>query len=701
MEKNSNENTLQKNSKKRYILINPPLYEVLVDYDFPGYKDMSIKELFLKETFSSHLLHAAGLLRIGAYLKAQGHEVSLINCLMPISKIAESEDDAILSFVKYLKCGNYDNEHLKHRQIRIGLPEDEIRRKLKESAEKNDPDEIFITSYMTYHYRGVYEAVRLAKEIYPNAKVTVGGIYPSLCPEHAKKSGADDVFKGLFCEAEDYPADYTLLDDKPNYAIIKMSRGCPKNCDYCAVHILEGNKMRFRDIKLVCEEIKERVTCYGLKDLSFWESNILVDAKNFFEKILDYIIAEIIPYQKDLSLYFPEALDPMLMYPELMRKMRLAGAKRLVIPLESADEKLLASLHRKTNYEHVKKAVEICIDEGYRSVDIDVYVLAGIAGQTFESILDSCMKVWELGCVAVILLFTPIPGTKEYIKNAGLLKKKDLEELHLYLFPMASPELPACLLRQLLMLQKKPDPIDFLTHFQLDPRIEDYLVPKLISSKRLMDLHYKLSEKGISHEKHQPDYMIKKWTLKKKLKGRCLEIGSGFGQNIRFLSKRCGISADGVEMSRYKIEKSNLMNGSDDAGSVDGSGSKGSIMDEGFINEDFVKCDIEKNYDTIFDLNYLVDRSDVDITSYMKKVASLLNDDGTFLMKIYSEHAMALPSYFSPGTLRKKAVFHTFLDRKALESELTVHFSSFNIIEHKKEINGESKPFIYEIIARK
>ena len=50
---------------------------------------------------------------------------------------------------------------------------------------------------MTYWYPGVAAAIRLARERFPGVPVILGGIYATLCPEHAQQhSGADRVVAG-------------------------------------------------------------------------------------------------------------------------------------------------------------------------------------------------------------------------------------------------------------------------------------------------------------------------------------------------------------------------------------------------------------------------------------------------------------------------------------------------------------------------
>ena len=50
---------------------------------------------------------------------------------------------------------------------------------------------------MTYWYPGVFKLIEITKKLFKNVPIILGGIYATLCYEHAKKySGVDIVFNG-------------------------------------------------------------------------------------------------------------------------------------------------------------------------------------------------------------------------------------------------------------------------------------------------------------------------------------------------------------------------------------------------------------------------------------------------------------------------------------------------------------------------
>src|SRR5204863_5266963 len=47
------------------------------------------------------------------------------------------------------------------------------------------PDEIWISSIMTYWWESTRDVIERCQKVFPKAVIRVGGIYPTLAPEHA------------------------------------------------------------------------------------------------------------------------------------------------------------------------------------------------------------------------------------------------------------------------------------------------------------------------------------------------------------------------------------------------------------------------------------------------------------------------------------------------------------------------------------
>ena len=67
---------------------------------------------------------------------------------------------------------------------RYGLSREEIGAKLRAMA---PPDLVLVTGIMTYWYQGVSGGSGVVRETFPATKIVVGGVYASLCHEHAER----------------------------------------------------------------------------------------------------------------------------------------------------------------------------------------------------------------------------------------------------------------------------------------------------------------------------------------------------------------------------------------------------------------------------------------------------------------------------------------------------------------------------------
>ena len=132
-----------------------------------------------------HTYYPVGLLRIGAYLKDIGHEVELFYKDLP--------------------------------------------------AQNDIFDEYWISAIFTFEIAHVKKLIRYFSQ---KGKVRVGGISPTIMPE-AFKNEPCELSIGRMTEAEIYPLDYSLLKEKPEYSMAKITDGCIRKCAFCAVPKLE------------------------------------------------------------------------------------------------------------------------------------------------------------------------------------------------------------------------------------------------------------------------------------------------------------------------------------------------------------------------------------------------------------------------------------------------------------------------------
>ena len=166
----------------KVLLINPWIY------DFAAY-DFWIKPL--------------GLLYIASVLRKNGFDVHLIDCLNTTDTEAMNKRGIAKADRKRHGSGHFFKEHIEKPGILSNIPRNysrygispEVFEEHLQSIPK--PDVILVTSMMTYWYLGVFHSIRLLKDYYPDVPVILGGIYATLCQEHASdNAGADFYISG-------------------------------------------------------------------------------------------------------------------------------------------------------------------------------------------------------------------------------------------------------------------------------------------------------------------------------------------------------------------------------------------------------------------------------------------------------------------------------------------------------------------------
>lgn len=364
-----------------------------------------------------------GLLYLASFLAGQGCEVHLLDCL-----------DTPHARPGAFGAGRYPKEILPtpptlqgipRRYGRYGISEADFQARL--AALPQTPDAILVTSLMTYWYPGVQAAIRLAREQFPETPVILGGIYATLCPEHARRhSGADLVITGPGEEAmvnhlaaagllsptpqppDDfasllYPA-FHLLSHLP-YLPILTSRGCPLDCSYCASRLLQPRYQR-RPPGAVVEELLYWQERLGFRDVAFYDDALLLDAANHLLVILEELARKSISFR----FHTPNGLHTRLITPEVagwLKRSQFAtlrlGVETTALGPDRLDHKIQAG--------ELEEAMANLQEAGFPGEEIGVYLLIGLPHQEEEEVINSIRRVKELGATPVLTQYSPIPGT--------------------------------------------------------------------------------------------------------------------------------------------------------------------------------------------------------------------------------------------------------------------------------------------------
>jgi len=371
-----------------------------------------------------------GLLLVAAHLRRHGLHVSYIDCLDRFHPQSGSRNPAARHgrgpYLKTEISKPAGLSHVPRRFSRYGIPPEWFQADL---AALSRPDLIMVTSLMTYWYPGVQETIAAIRAVFPDSPVILGGIYATLCHDHAVSfSGADDVFTGsdlsrlpeIIAGHTGYSFDWETDPNRPDtwpkpafdlqhkigYIPILTTIGCPFDCTYCAVHHLHPGFSR-RPPAAVVAEIEFWHHRHDVDDFVFYDDALLVDFDNharlIFEKVLQARL--------NVRFHLPNAVHIREISEDSARLMRRAGITTVRLGLETADFAHREQLDRKVNETEYHHAVTGLKQAGFSKKQLGAYLLAGLPGQSIESVERAIRVVRQSGITPILAHYTPIPHT--------------------------------------------------------------------------------------------------------------------------------------------------------------------------------------------------------------------------------------------------------------------------------------------------
>ena len=287
------------------------------------------------------------------------------------------------------------------------------------------PDMILVSSMFTYWYKCVWETVQFYKFFYPTVPLLLGGIYATICPDHAAKSGADKVIAGEYQGSRCLPPDPTVLPTKPQFVYTMTSYGCPNACSYCASHVLYGPGIHQRPTEEVFGEFalqKQR----GFSTIYVGDDNFLFNADKHAMPLLETIVRRGLKIRFEL----PGGVQADHVTPEIAKLMYRAGFRRVSTSIETVSQEVAQRMGRNkvSSTDAVTNAIRCFEQAGFKRNDISVFFMIGLPYQSLDDILDTFAFLARLGVWIHPQRWTPIPNTRDF-KGAGL-NSWDLEDLH-------------------------------------------------------------------------------------------------------------------------------------------------------------------------------------------------------------------------------------------------------------------------------
>ena len=283
-------------------------------------------------------------------------------------------------------------------------------------------DAVLVQTSMTYWYPGVREVIEDIREFQPTAKIVLGGVYATLCAEHASALGADLVIQGanlaplyqlLALEPAGKRNRVYIQGEDSDVGILKLSDGCPFHCTYCAAPMMwKGFTPRGLD---ECVEDFRHLADAGAKDIAFYDDALLYRADEVLLPFLDAVSA-VIKAGSPARFHTPNALNARFMTPELARQMVKAGFVSFFLGFESGAKEWQTATGGKIGVGEFEAAVHYLREAG--ASGIFAYIIAGHPDSEAQSPENSIRLARGLGVRVMLSEFSPIPGTADGIKCA-------------------------------------------------------------------------------------------------------------------------------------------------------------------------------------------------------------------------------------------------------------------------------------------
>ena len=371
-----------------------------------------------------------GLLTIAGILRMHGYQVSYIDCLDRFHpELPHPGKAGRFGKGHYLKTRIPRPEKLSdvpRNYCRYGIPEGLVRKAINDSPR---PEVVLVTSLMTYWYPGVVALIAVVREMLPEVPVVLGGIYATLCHDHAvKHAGADYVISGdsevsvvemfdrltgfasaqrfLADQLDTYPYPAFDLQHSVPYVPILTGRGCPFRCAYCASGFLSPG-LRRRSPQHVVEEIVYWHKRYSVLDFAFYDDALLIDADSHIVPILEGVLTRGL----EVRFHTPNALHIRPLSREVAELLFLAGFETNRLGLETAFFDGRKAIDSKVGPGEFQQAVGHLREAGFKDETIGAYLLYGLPGQDLAELEASIKIVKASGVRPILAQYSPIPHT--------------------------------------------------------------------------------------------------------------------------------------------------------------------------------------------------------------------------------------------------------------------------------------------------
>jgi len=300
-----------------------------------------------------------------------------------------------------------------------------------------DGGDVALFATVLYHWKEDRAFLEEYKKRFPQTRLGVVGVVNQVLPELF--SGVSDFsihgdiepalfafldgkwkWQGCFDCAQSFDLTRLLLPDwdgfplsnysyrpgltRKNFITVQSSRGCVYGCDFCPYMVSQGQKMRFRPLAAVEEEIRLLVKRYGVRSVLFRDILFTADHQRTME-LCDRLIRLGVPVEWACETNL-EGLDD-----ALIDKMHKSGMCVINLGIESGNPEVLKkSGKRGSDAANLSQTIRSLHK---RRIKVQAFYMLGLWNDTPESMRQTVILSHKLNTFsAQFCIATPFPGTR-------------------------------------------------------------------------------------------------------------------------------------------------------------------------------------------------------------------------------------------------------------------------------------------------
>lgn len=192
------------------------------------------------------------------------------------------------------------------------------------------------------------------------------------------------------------------------------SRSCPMDCNFCAMKLVMGNKIRFRSSNNVFEEMKFLYNKYDINYFSIIDDNFTLKKSRVIE------LSEKIK-KANLKIYIdtPNGVSMKFFDEEILKALKTMGLLRIYFAIESGSDYIRNEvMGKKLSKEQIYYVSDLMRNE--KDIFIRAFFIIGLPQETKETLKETYDLIKSIYIDDVSIHYAiPFPGTRLYNEVMG------------------------------------------------------------------------------------------------------------------------------------------------------------------------------------------------------------------------------------------------------------------------------------------